>query len=1677
MPIKEATLSAIILEILSEEQIELSTEYKKRLQDKRWLCINDQCISPQNVLTIAPKDLRSHLGQIVELSAGEFIADSALPSAVKSCLSKLRLMRVFDAADIIRFVLSKPHPHLYAHIICDALQILYKDQKLGSDILQRIRAVDWLIDKFNNPITPLSVIHYPSIKEEVEEILAFDTEKSYISSSQLSPTISKHDCFQWLSEQDNFFIKDQRAIKLVGELLEPLSHYWLGAFSEEVHLEGFFKVFKDASTEVLPVWAIASKLGKPNFRKFILPNLLQNPDATRLLLIMQYISSSVPSPDAQTVELYNQYLELAVHYDNFQSDILPNLKLLSEENKWQEPGQLCWEEGHISTVSTEAVLHERQRAILNDFLDGLFSHSAPNSDVAEADQDETNEEILRNYFASWESLISNEFIGAFLSLITGENESLEALAQGYLGNRNINLIRNRLLGSEQELPVKHFRICLARRDDCSQYVCSVLGTYFRANLKSTRVGFDLFSIRKQTDDLIELELFPFEAKTVQVSLNDLLFKGTRRIVRKIYKVETLSLQETWNDLIKSKQLDIQVARSFILEGAPYVLRSLGIHKNNSTVNSLLREWDEKRHIRADLKHQNQSTDEIERQIEQIIQQLSDLFESDDSHGQELRYSSLTAVRRKIEEFGYYPNSIPFELFQNADDAVLELERIAQDQLLEEDRKRFILNWHDRQLTFIHWGRPINLSWSSNNFEEDYRKEGFDRDLEKMLTFNISDKASGATGKFGLGFKSIHLACNHSQIVSRDLAFTVLGGLLPLRLPAITRSNLQQELKAFSDLADGTLIKLFVDPDVNVSARGIVANFHALAGLLLVFAKRIRQCEIRSQYQTISLSWSPKDVLAMPEVETGEIQLRDNLESSKWSKHRVLCFRTGEPDYASVVLGFSINKDQLVASLPKELPTFWVTAPTCKRLNLGFVLNANFDVTTGRESLVEFSKHNAELADRIGERLGYVLTELFRRSETNWQEFLQDLNLPTLDRYTFWNFIWQEFAVRWLWQQESSGILQIIRRVFAGSQGMGYFVNHAPCLPSGLWGEYRQLVLLKNVKYEIKGVLAASQATFLKVAQWSKFRENCYQNLVSEKVWSDLKLLLRHDFAVHQSAATGLKLIDVLQWEMGRSDPFANPDKASQLGRLITRQFIHELENEAERQEVKIFLQQTHFSSGDNVRRLPAELIAVGEDSDEEEKRLAAFAPLSALLKSSYADSALAFFFACRERRATVVIDILVEWALQAEGQQQEAVRNYLREGDRKDDLAMNLARKADGTWLEKDEWTREWLAIAEYRENLKHPDSSPLPTSNDSPTPQFLDDRDPWDENPIMDDEEFSKPRFTGRTTASSDREFEEFSKELLEGLASQSSAWKGYIYHFTHVENAASILRDQRLLSRSACNKKFMDSAGKSLIAHTGSDVLSFARFYFRPLTPTQWHNELLGRRQGDIYALCPVPIFLRFNLSSVLKTHGRNCMVSDGNLAASSTQYGNSVEFIKQCFDFENVFGEVRGKGAVFRASQQEFIVNQHLDLSALSQGDITVICRNSQDKKVLVNLLGSSSFYHSRIFTVDELSFPVHFYHNENAHVRVSEEDGYAVVQIEKYSERISGNLFINLNQEPGIVKEIAPQIGSITKVRLDQTIGVAATQGLRFQCDSTSRFAVYFQEEGKNWLIYTNESTDS
>ncbi|KYC43043.1 hypothetical protein WA1_13150 [Scytonema hofmannii PCC 7110] len=1649
--------SMVILDAIQD--LEIQKDLELLLKTEKWLFLEERCIAPEQVIEI-PKELKQHLTALVDLSPDEYTEYSRLTDEIRTHKSFKKLSKLFCRwyeNDIISFILRQRQPHEYLHITLDALNYLFSNfRHLNTNNDSSLRTTAWLADAQGKAVHPHNVLHYPSIKNEIEELLLV-VPSTYVASSQLTTSIRKHEsCWQWLTQE--LFITQDKALARVGELLKQALEYQLGEFElDEYPIDDIFQVFNKLEICFLPVCNLAKKINIENFKKYLLPNLLGKIDEEKLVKLFLTLASTSSQPEESILKVFNCYLELAVRYNRFQQ-IIEKIRLLNRNRQWQASAQLTW--GNMDNIDPASVLDSTQAEIMSSYLNLLPKTNLAALSTLTSAVEETNYSVLKKYFYDWDLHCPSEPIGAFLSLLYGGEGNVKHLASCYLGKRDLGNIRQRIF-EDKPIPNRVFRIHVGQASDRTRNVQSLLGHTFKVSLANTKRPSHLF-VSKLAPDVTDIELIPIQPQEfIPSELIKLLKNSTRVLLKDVYRLTPLSLDEIWEDLCQSDQLDIQVAKNLLLESAPSVMRMLGAHKRSSAINSILTHWDNLRRLRAELRQQKKSTEKLDEQIENLISKLSNLLESESSESEQLREQLWQAVRAKIKEQGYRLQSIAFELFQNADDAVIEWMGMTTTKKLEEKRKQFIVVCTDNKLLFIHVGRPIGCFQHPERPEIQYRDKGFDRDLEKMLTFNISDKGDGVTGKFGLGFKSIYLACKQPCVLSKNLGFSVAGGLIPSRLNHEKTNELREYLQHYIELPDATIVELALEQKRYV--QDIVKDFQELISILLVFAKGIKTCRfINQQHPEERLSWNPSPVLNVPGVETSKYRrASDDRESI------LLCFRIPGED-ASLLLGIFEQNGRLYPALPKDTPTFWVTAPTREQLFLGFVLNADLDITPGRESLVKSSTRNRQLARRIGKGLGEVLHNLRRASEDNWQALAATLGIPNTDEYEFWNFLWNTLAVSWQQKDQSEGI-DIIRNMLTGDRTMGYLITRCQSLPTGLYSYHRQLISLDNVKYRVTGKLL-DQSCFLKVANWSNFQQQYQGNLIAHERWEEVKKLLEAAFDERRYKVTDLQLLDVLKNEIGMNEPKVTLYKASYIGELISKEFFNSFNISSELSHLQSFLETVRFLSKAGTY-LTSQKLLDSQSNTLEENLLVGFAPDDRILHSDYNQTALNFFYACRLRRDSVSKDEIVIWVLQAQtDEQRQAVYVYLLRGEKREEIAPILYSNREGYWFGSH---RQIIDILEYmvlivieREKVIVSLEPPKETSGEN---EEIEAYNPFFEiQSTCTRNDFSLER--------AQQEQEAFARVLLDGLNRQSSSWKGYIYHFTHIENAVSILQGERLLARNKCNN-FRDSAGASLIAHTSKDVKDFARFYFRPKTPTQWHNESLGKRKGKIYALCPVPIFFCVNLERVLETHGSKCGISNGNLAASGSHYGNSVNFLKESFDFNHVYSTLQevGKEIFLRASQQEFIIHHYLDFTKLNLEDISLICRNTHDKQLLLHLMGRNSKYAHRVFEEKDILDKSLFYH-ENPYIKITNHGQYFEVEIEKYESSVNmieGELYLKFTQETLLNREISSKFHDISKVLLGESTSVTASRNIQLQYKPNTRMSVYFKEYGKDWLIYTNE----
>lgn len=186
---------------------------------------------------------------------------------------------------------------------------------------------------------------------------------------------------------------------------------------------------------------------------------------------------------------------------------------------------------------------------------------------------------------------------------------------------------------------------------------------------------------------------------------------------------------------------------------------------------------------------------------------------------------------------------------------------------------------------------------------------------------------------------------------------------------------------------------------------------------------------------------------------------------------------------------------------------------------------------------------------------------------------------------------------------------------------------------------------------------------------------------------------------------------------------------------------------------------------------------------------------------------------------------------------------------------------------------------------------------------------------------------------------------------------WPRFAYHYTDIANTANILSCGKLYSRTRAKKLGLmtnDNASRQVVDMTQTEAVASVRFYFRPLTPTQYYNEGFKhpdlRYDGDVYANVPVPVFLLFDLERLLSMPG----VKFSELPQSG--YGSNLcdnvdDFAN--FQFDKIYstGYVANFDEVKRYRHAEILYPNEFEIdSSIS----AILCRNNIERTTLLNCL---------------------------------------------------------------------------------------------------------------------------
>lgn len=607
---------------------------------------------------------------------------------------------------------------------------------------------------------------------------------------------------------------------------------------------------------------------------------------------------------------------------------------------------------------------------------------------------------------------------------------------------------------------------------------------------------------------------------------------------------------------------------------------------------------------------------------------------------------LSAVRRKIEDFGYSTSRVLFELFQNADDAYRQHDGAATDACFRVE----LLSDGSGGFRVVHWGRPIN---HMGHDAEEGRRLGHDRDLLNMLLMNFSEKRPGddLTGKFGLGFKSVHVLTNSVGIASGFIALRTFGGFLPAPWPEGIDAGASRKRP---DGRKATVIDVPFLAETAADGAEAIDAFKSAVTWLPAFARTIRRVEIDGDAPlAVGCSVAPL------------LDERDICIVSISGRYRERALRL---DLSS---GFCLLLSVDTAgpcAFPGELRRLWNLAPLEEKLRSGWLLNGPFDVDPGRTGLAGSIADRQKKFRALGRVLGARLLRLHDLAHADWRRFAESLDLDASGAAA-WNIFWSHlFDVL-----EPDLDDDLARCLHADGRGYSHIAGQRRVVPTRLPTPFASLVQASEVDHYTDGALS-DPATFGKVKSWPALTQLRDRMITSEVAGQLRKLGFEN--------ARPLRFSDLLRRQVGEGKR-VSPELARTLGLAVTPKSLQKMPLVGELDESLDVARQALFLAQDGTWRT-AQLPSFGAADDDEERRWCAFAPANHLLDERYTGSALEFFRVARQRsgfgpRARELGLWLAEISGE-DGDRQTAALRYVIDGRQGRELAVEIWRNRPA-WL------------------------------------------------------------------------------------------------------------------------------------------------------------------------------------------------------------------------------------------------------------------------------------------------------------------------------------------------------------------------------------------------------------
>jgi hypothetical protein len=1220
---------------------------------------------------------------------------------------------------VVRHSLEAVDPSERTRLI---LQGLAQGNQAATGLGKQLRTTKWLPLAMSHNIAPDSIIHIEGLEEDLHQLL--DPIKDGIAGIHSLPEwISTHDGFPTLR---NYLPRIEQALEFIGLWLDtkPRWHLGLSKTLQLTELEPLLFQLKDLET--LPVAAFLVKLREIRIRGFeqgldsllqacILPRVLKRFDyeqggRERIETILSRLQTS------QGRSAFDAYL-IQASEDGVLETILPNLSLVNQKGHWISARQLIWPSSNLDPAAQlnheqAEILTALHREPVNGEPQALGNQQGPlqirGNQLTEPPDFGAEVAKLADYLKTFRNVNVGDVLPAGLVAVLGGHSATLALLRELLESglrQQPDVFLAMLLGEHTDdlapaMESTRFLVDIVRegRTEARTITGEYLTVELTAEINTLLVGdpsdlFWTYTYHSRADTACHVIRLRWIENPDNLGDAVAVFASTiETILLKAHcnGVSTLcptNIKEVLGGIADAGQADLRRSQIYLLDMAEARLKELAV-KGLPKFDAILQKFDDARQARVDqellrsrIATKAQKRGEEAKELAQSARQdLLVLLESDQES--ETRRTLVDAVRRKMTDFQYNMGSVPFELFQNADDAVAELEEMQNG--LDPKAHQFVLNFNrpQRLIEVFHWGRPINRHEFPGFLEG--RKRGYDQDLQKMLTLNFSDKGvttergpAIVTGLFGLGFKSVFFVSEQPQVISGRLAFEIRGGFFPVPLSPTIAEEIRNNARPLS--ATGLIptgIRLTWGQQVQEDDLcKALDNFKSVAPLLTVFSRCINTLIVVDGVSPDT--WTNVEE---PLTESGRVI------HAQVGNMSFCCFRCPlHSDQRAATVLFLLNANG-IAPLADDVSGLWITTPTAERSDFRWALNAPFKPDAGRQRLALTNPENRDIAEEVASAWGTALIELFDETSTRWEQFAEQLELHSaVNANGWWRQVWNEMArssPTLYWEELHDGG-QMLEWIAWGKDtgAMRRLIQERAVIPTELLAPYSKLVKSGDVRFYVCDLLAEkSNGCFAQIAQWESAQQAFPPG---QTVHSDIGDFLQQTKS-NPHPIQRVTLERVLAVDLGprREVDYLVADRVGALFTKCKSVFEPNTPHASEVQRLHDWLKQTSLLAKDDSYHSAQQLVsgrALTDLIEEDEVLRAAFAPDSAVLSPTYSDSALSFFSKARGQLTANAVT-LANWVRAGSNDRLDSVFRYLISGE----LGQQLADQLQRPWLESN---------------------------------------------------------------------------------------------------------------------------------------------------------------------------------------------------------------------------------------------------------------------------------------------------------------------------------------------------------------------------------------------------------